>query len=103
MDKLIDYINYIFLISIAAERFTDILKRAIIEKYNPNKSVYQVITFIFGIIIFKLNPLQIDMFTENIAAILMGLAVSGGSSVWHEVLDTLSNLNKNLTTNKNLN
>lgn len=100
MEQVLHVVNYILLISIAAERFTDILKRAFIERYNPNKAIYQILTLIFGIVIFKLNPIVIEIFNENVLAILIGLAVSGGSGAWHEILDTLSQLNKNLSTKK---
>ena len=93
-----DFLSYLAMISMGAERFTDVVKRAYIEKKfeKVNTAVYQLITFFFGFILALTHPAPIKLFNYHpyFVAILVGFAVSGGSSVWHEVLGTLSNMNK---------
>ena len=96
MEKIIEFVSYLALISISAERFTDIIKRAFLEKRNVNGSVYQFLTFMFGVGLALHDPIQFKLFNFNeyVTAILIGLATSGGSSVWHDMLETLNNFSK---------
>lgn len=101
MDNLIDFVNYILIIAIAAERFTDIVKRTYLERFNLNSGIYQIITVCFGMVLGYLQPVEIKayQFNEYVQVILVGLMVSGTSSFWHEILSVLGNLKTNLKEN----
>ena len=43
MDQVIQTVTYLALLSVAAERFTDIIKRLVLSKYMVNGAVYQLI------------------------------------------------------------
>lgn len=43
MDQVIQIVTYLALLSVAAERFTDIVKRLVLSKYTVNGAVYQLI------------------------------------------------------------
>ena len=43
MDQVIQIVTYLALLSVAAERFTDIIKRLVLSKYMVNGAVYQLI------------------------------------------------------------
>jgi hypothetical protein len=98
MDQIVDFIQYVALIAVGAERVTDILKRAYLEKKNVNSSVYQLITFACGIVLSVVQPPEFKLFNFDpiVVSILVGLAVSGGSSVWHDALSALNNFSKTL-------
>ena len=48
MDQVIQIVTYLALLSAAAERFTDIIKRLVLSKYMVNGAVYQLIAAGFG-------------------------------------------------------
>lgn len=100
MDQIVQFVQYVALIAVSAERATDIMKRAYLEKKNVNSSVYQLITFAFGVIISVVEPpeFKIFNFSQIVVSILVGLAVSGGSSFWHDALSSLNNFSKTLKT-----
>lgn len=98
MDQIFPLIQYIALIAVGAERVTDIIKRAYLEKRQVNSSVYQLITFACGVIISVVQPPEFKIFNFDplVVHILIGLAVSGGSSAWHEVLTMMNGFSKTL-------
>lgn len=98
MDQIVSFVQYIALIAVGAERFTDILKRAYLEKKNVNSSVYQLITFACGVLLSILQPPEFKLFSFDpiVISILVGLAVSGSSSVWHDALSALNNFSKTI-------
>ena len=106
MEELTNLVAYLALISVAAERMTDILKRLIYKRFELNGVVYQITSFIFGSIISILNPkhvsfIPLDGFT---LAVVIGLIASGGSSFWHEILNVITTFNtsaKDLNTETN--
>lgn len=98
MDQIVQFVQYVALISVGAERVTDILKRAYLEKKNVNGSVYQLITFACGVILSVVQPPEFKIFNFDpiVVSILIGLAVSGGSSVWHDTISALNNFSNTL-------
>lgn len=48
MDKFTEVITYFAIMSVAAERLTDIFKKAWLAKREVNPAVYQVISGLFG-------------------------------------------------------
>ena len=101
MDKLIDVLAYFALLSVAAERLTDIFKKAWLSKLtNVNPAVYQVISALFGAGLSYASPLVIPGVPLPIWAIvtITGLAVSGGSSFWNTILSTMSEVKTKLKT-----
>ncbi len=95
MDNLLSFISYIAIISVAAERFTEIMKKImlakLIEKYSWKATLYQTVTAVFGGGICYLNPPSSIPFHVYpfILAVLVGLCVSGGSGVWSDLLAIL--------------
>lgn len=96
MDNLTLIFSYFALTAIAAERFVDMCKRLGLEKIVKNGVVYQVISAIFGGSLAFFNPPPIGNMNSWVIAILTGLAVSGGSSVWNNVLSVLTDYSKSL-------
>ena len=95
MENLTSFISYIAIISIAAERFTEIMKRILltklIEKYTWKATFYQGVSAVFGGGVCYLNPptsLPFHVY-PIILALLIGLCVSGGSGAWNDLLGIL--------------
>lgn len=105
MDKFTEIITYLALTSMAAERLTDIIKRAWLSKTNVNPVIYQVISGVFGAGLTFTVPIDIGVlqFNEYARAIVIGLAVSGGSSMWNDILGAIGSYSKGIAANtKNL-
>ena len=109
MDKFIDIIGYFALLSVAAERLTEILKNAWLSKIKVNPAVYQLIAGVFGASLGYASPLVIPSVNMPLwaTAVITGLAVSGGSGFWNTILSTLTEfktkmktLNENIKENK---
>ncbi len=98
MENMIAFVQYIALIAVGAERVTDILKRAYLEKKNVNSSVYQLITFTCGVVLSVIQPPEFKIFNFDplVVHVIVGLAVSGSSSVWHDALSALNNFSKTI-------
>lgn len=105
MDKLIDLIGYFAILSVAAERLTEIIKNAWLSKLKVNPAVYQLISGSFGAALGYANPHVIPSIDMPIwaMAVITGLAVSGGSSFWNSILSTLSEFKTKMkVTNENV-
>lgn len=95
MDNLVGFISYIAIMSIAAERFTEIMKKImlakLIEKYEWKATLYQVLAALFGGVICYLNPpTSVPFYVHpGILSVLVGFCVSGGSGVWNDLLGIL--------------
>lgn len=98
MDQITSFLSYIGVIAVGAERFTDIIKRMYLEKREVPGYVYQLMTFACGFILCFIQPPEFKFFgfDQWIIAILVGLSVSGSSSVWHDALSALNNFKKSL-------
>lgn len=103
MDKFTEVITYFAIMSVAAERLTDIFKKAWLAKREVNPAVYQVISGLFGAGLAYTAPLVIPSVNMPLWSTMLvtGLAVSGGSSFWNTILSTMSELkNKVKVTNE---
>ena len=93
MDSLIGLLSFVLLTSIAAERFTEILKKSVLSIFYTNPVVYQITAGLFGAGLAYLSPPDLSaihlQLPDYIASIVIGLAVSGGSGVWNDILSTL--------------
>lgn len=106
MDRFIEIVTYFALISVAAERFTDLIKKAWLSKLTTvNPAVYQLLSALFGAAIAYAEPLALlsKQMPWYAVVVVSGLAVSGGSSFWNTVLSTLSEVKTRVSlTNANL-
>ena len=104
MDKFTEIITYFALLSVAAERLTDIFKKAWLSKLEVNPSVYQVLSGLFGAGLAYSAPLTIPSVSMPLWAtvLITGLAVSGGSSFWNTILSTMTELKTKVKTNNEL-
>lgn len=107
MDSLIALLTFVVLTSVAAERFTEILKKAVIHRqtlFNPTSTVYQSVAAVFGGVIAYLSPPDLSAIHLSLppylTAILVGLAVSGGSGLWSDLLSLLTDYRKNIVSGK---
>lgn len=92
MDNLIALFSFIAITAVAAERFTDIVKRSVYDRFhNVPGYVYQLTSGLFGAFLVYMSPPKLPLldFTPMVSAVLIGFAVSGGSSVWNEALGLL--------------
>lgn len=98
MEHIIQFVSYLAITSVAAERLTDILKRIHLEKIEVPGVAYQIISAITGGLICYASPPEFAFLklNEYVMAVVVGLATSGGSSVWHDVLSALSSYSKSL-------
>ena len=97
MEQIINLVVYLFAVSVAVERAVDILKRAVIQKFNlttVNGAVYQLLSTFFGCVIATVDHPSFDFVTTNrwLMVVIIGLAASGGSSAWNTVLSILKEL-----------
>lgn len=102
METFVELIGYLAVISVAAERITDIAKRLILERLKASGVIYQLVSGLFGGCIAYAAPPS--GFFSNVHPVVLfiviGLCVSGGSSVWNTLLSTMTELSKNLKTLK---
>ena len=98
MDNIVELLTYLAITSVAAERITDIVKRLVLEKFVTNGGVYQVVSGLFGGWLAYYTPPDMiaSRFNEWITVILVGLCVSGGSSVWYNLIKVLSEYRKSI-------
>lgn len=99
LEQLTSLVTYLVIVSVAAERLTDITKRALIQQYNLttlNGAIYQIIAGVFGAVICQINPPELTIIELNhyVLLIVIGLAVSGGSGAWNTILSILKELSK---------
>lgn len=100
MENINQVLIYLALVSVAAERCTDIIKKVYLAKLsNVNGAVYQVVSGLFGAMLAYYSPPDIRLLNFNpyLMSLLVGLAVSGGSSVWHDLLETTKSFSKSFT------
>lgn len=99
LEQIVELITYISVVSMAAERMVDIIKRAVIQKYNIdtlNGALYQIMAGLFGttVAIFSPPKVLIIGLNEYIIILVVGLAVSGGSGAWNTILNILNEISK---------
>lgn len=100
MDQVIYIVTYLVTLSVAAERFTEIIKRAVLSKrpeWIMNGATYQIIAAVFGMAAAYANPPVINVIAMKpwLLYIVAGLAVSGGSGAWNSILTLLTEYAKN--------
>lgn len=107
MDSLIALMTFVMLTSVAAERFTEILKKAILQRqtlFNPTAAVYQTVSAVFGGVMTYMSPPDLSAIHLSLppylTAIIVGLAVSGGSGLWSDLLSLLTDYRKNIVSGK---
>lgn len=96
MQQMMEVVAYLALLSVAAERFTEIVKRAWLSKVTSNGAVYQLLAAAFGGAVACIDPPSFPMFKMNVYAqsLLIALAVSGGSGAWNSLLCLLQDYSK---------
>jgi hypothetical protein len=96
MDHLIQLITYFAVTSVAAERVTDILKRVHLAKIEVPGVVYQIIAGIVGGLLCYASPPEFTFLklNEYVLIVVVALATSGGSGMWHDMLTSLNNYSK---------
>lgn len=100
MDKLFEFFSYFVLVSVAAERFTDVIKRCVFHSFKPNGVTYQIISGLFGgYLAYHMPPDFLFNVNSYITALVVGLAASGGSSAWNSVLESLLSYSKAIKSN----
>ena len=100
---ILPIIAYLALASVAAERVTDMVKRLGAIDYLANNGpikhglLCQLVSATSGGLLCYLSPPDLHLELSRIAmSILVWLSVSGGSSVWSDLLQTLSAYRKGL-------
>lgn len=98
MDGLLSLFTYFLMLSVAAERFVELLKSAYLKKIGAQPVVYQMLSGMVGAALsyYSPPPDNIIHLEQWVAVISTGLAVSSGSAFWNSILDTLNSLSKNL-------
>jgi hypothetical protein len=87
MTNLMELFTYFLFLSVAAERAVEILKNMFLKKKEASPAVYQTLAAIFGGIMSYISPpSNIGHLNPYVAAIMIGLAVSGGSSFWNTTI-----------------
>ena len=103
LDNVVSFVSYVAVVSIAAERTTDMIKRAALldERLSKFKGVsYQLLSAISGGLICLVSPPESSPFYTNkeIMALIVGLLASGGSSLWHDILGLIQAYRTSVTT-----
>ena len=103
-EQFLQLITYIAILSMAAERTTDLIKRGFFQKFNIadlNGVAYQVLSGMFGALIVYLDDPVIPLVSldRTLTIVLMGLATSGGSGAWNSMLGILKDYSTAKTTN----
>lgn len=95
LDQLIEVISYLAVVSIAAERFTEILKGSLFKLMDAGPVTYQLTAGAFGGLLAFIAPSPMAHLIDSMAAIVIvtGLAVSGGSGFWNSVLSVMQDFN----------
>jgi hypothetical protein len=97
MEHLLQVLTYLTVVSVAAERSVEILKKGILEKLIKKPVVYQVASAFFGFGLCLASPpdLKFLQLNEYIVSAIVGLAVSGGSGMWHDILSVITQFKEN--------
>lgn len=98
MEYLLQVLTYLAVISVAAERSVEILKKSFLEKLIKKPVVYQAISAFFGFSLCLASPpdLKFLHLDKYIISIIVGLAVSGGSGMWHDILSVITQFKENI-------
>ena len=98
MEHIVSLLSYFCMISIAAERFVEMLKKTVLKNAHPPGVVYQTLSALFGgtVSLYSPPPSEILQLGQYASVIVTGLAISGGSSFWNTALDSFSSIAKNL-------
>ena len=96
MEQVLQVLTYLALVSVAAERFTEIVKRMWLSKITSNGGVYQLVAALFGGFVAFVDPPSFPKIHLSIylQTVLIALAVSGGSGAWNSILTTLQEYSK---------
>lgn len=97
MDQFVTLLTYFAILSMAAERLTDMLKRGLLSRFTKlNGVVYQAISAVFGGALAYTSPPVFGNMHLPIwgVVIISGLAVSGGSGFWNSILETMATFKK---------
>lgn len=87
MNNLTELFTYFLFLSVAAERAVEIIKNAFLKKREAPPAVYQTLAAIFGGIMSYISPPgNMDHLNPYVASVMIGLAVSGGSSFWNTTI-----------------
>ncbi len=100
METIIIFLSYLAVVSVAAERFTEILKGVFLAKYANKAVVYQIVAGLFGAGLCYLSPPTVDIgiVNEYVKVIIVGFVVSGGSGLINDLLSTLKTFQRNIKT-----
>lgn len=99
MENILLYLlTYLTLTSLAAERFTEILKRTLLSRLSVPGVVYQILSGLFGAGLAYLSPPNLGSFNLNLYVMcaVVGLAVSAGSGLWNSILGIANEHSKNV-------
>lgn len=98
MENVVSLLTYFVTLSVAAERFVEILKRTVLKNVDPPGVVFQALsaTFGAGLAFYSPPPTEILVLDPYVAVAVTALAVSGGSSFWNTALESFSSIAKNL-------
>lgn len=96
MEQVIQIVAYLALLSVAAERFTEIVKRLWLSKVTSNGAVYQLTAACFGAFVAFIDPPMFTAFNLSVylQTLLIALAISGGSGARNSILVTLQEFAK---------
>lgn len=92
MDQLLSVLSYLAFLSVAVERLIDILK-GVLGRLSGTaaKTVYHVTAVALGALLCYAAPPELPFDMPPIVTMsVVGLLVSSGSGVWHDVLSTLT-------------
>jgi|JFJP01.1.fsa_nt_gi hypothetical protein len=100
MENIIQLLTYLIIVSTATERFVEIIRATPVGKILTKAVHFQILAAVFGAILCYIEPPQFNIIHLNqyVLIIIIGLSVSGGSGVWHDILEVIKNYNKQLKT-----
>ncbi len=96
MEKIGLVLTYLVVVSVAAERFVQILRGLPLFSKMTKTVYYQILAALFGFVICLIEPPDWDFIKLNtyLLSAMVGLAVSGGSGVWHDFLEAVQDFKK---------
>lgn len=101
-DSVLSFLSYVLVVSVAAERLTELIKKFFIKDKEINTGWYMLISAIGGGFIATISPPETVPFTLKYfwtTPVIIGIIVSGGSGFWHEVVSVLSTFKSTLKQN----
>ena len=102
-EDIVQLVIMLSIISVAVERTLEIIKSSLnldarLKTSNSKKLTYFSLSTVIGAIIYLINPDQHLIFVTThlgtySAPVIIGLAASSGSGVWHEILKIITGMN----------